>query len=586
MKKGILLFLSLFFAFVMSAQERTENDAASIARSFFNGATKRNTTEKQSELRLVAVSSTLLPTLSTRSSSYPAFYVFNNGENGYVIVSGDERMKTILGYSKNSSFITDSVSSSTLAWLEMYINEMNQLAQIENTFPFAEFDNEVRNYPTAISPLLGNVQWNQGAPYNNKCPQKSVTGCVATAMAMVMNYHQYPGKGKGSKSYKTATLGININYDFSNVTFDWSKMLPEYVSGSYSPEQANAVAELMYACGIAVEMDYNPSGSGAFSQQIPQAMIDYFGYDENATYYTRDCFSYNDWVSMIKEEIAEGRPILYNGTSKEGGHQFIFDGYDESNLVHINWGWGGSNNGYFEISSLEPSNPGIGGGTNLGGGFTYSQGMIVGIQKPTNTSQYQASFTVQHITFDQFPAKKGDEVAPKIVSLYNQGTYIEAGQVSLILEKDGLQREVGIASFSKLSTGYGFPSIDWQAQLGSIPFPDVPDGTYLFYVGVRVPSKDNKWFKALCSMGYDGMYHVVVEGDKVTFLPTWTTPSLAASIVEVYHGLYSGQVADFRVAFANNSNFNEYYVLFSFGLFQNNVLKTTILTSTLFFQPN
>lgn len=175
-------------------------------------------------------------------------------------------------------------------------------------------------------------------------------------MAMILKYYEYPAKGKGNYSY--TSNGVRYSFDYENTTFDWNDMLPQYISGKYSTEQANAVALLMYACGVSVEMEYSPSSSGAYSFKVGQALIDYFGYDENLGYIYREYFTSEEWMNLIKKEISGGRPVLYNGASKDVGHEFVFDGYDTQDMVHVNWGWGGVNNGYFEVASLDPSSPG------------------------------------------------------------------------------------------------------------------------------------------------------------------------------------------------------------------------------------
>ena len=234
--------------------------------------------------------------------------------------------------------------------------------------------------------------WDQSAPYNDLCPEyngtRSVTGCVATAMAQVMRYHKYPAKGKGSNSYTSQTLALAASFDFASTTFDWDNMLPQYVSGSYTDDQAKAVATLMYACGVSVDMDYTPDDSGAMPYAAAEALINNFEYSSNIRFLQRDYYQYAEWMDLIKTEISNSRPIMYDGQSTEGGHEFVFDGYDENDMVHVNWGWSGVNDGYFAISALAPSSLGIGGGTNLGGGFSSDQGMIIGIQPSSEGTSY------------------------------------------------------------------------------------------------------------------------------------------------------------------------------------------------------
>ena len=218
----------------------------------------------------------------------------------------------------------------------------------------------------------------------------------------------FPVKGKGTHSYKTSS-GLECSFDYGSTTFSWNEMRSQYVGGNYTTEEANAVAELMHACGVAVDMEYSPSSSGAYSFKVGQALIDYFGYDENLGYVCRQYFTSEEWINMIKTELSERRPVLYNGASKDVGHEFVFDGYDSQDMVHVNWGWGGLNNGYFEVVSLDPSSPGIGGGTNLGGGFIYQQGMLIGLQPPIASSNYTSHFHLAKLEVSKEEVSKGEK---------------------------------------------------------------------------------------------------------------------------------------------------------------------------------
>ena len=290
MRKLLLLSWLLLCSLMVWAAQRSSEDALSIARSFFMQSSSI-ATRNAADVQLVAVSSDLLNSTSTRSvTNGNAFYIYNNAHSAYVIVSGDDRMKPVLGYSDNGSFITENLPVNILSWLEYYNAAYENIKNGKKVF--AEPKLLIRkSFPASISPLLGEINWNQDAPYNNACPmiqgQRSVTGCVATAMAMILKYYEYPAKGTGHYSY--TSNGVQYSFDYGNTTFDWNNMLPQY-SGTYTTEQADAVAQLMYACGVSVEMEYSPSSSGAYSFKVGQALIDYFGYDENLGYIYREYF--------------------------------------------------------------------------------------------------------------------------------------------------------------------------------------------------------------------------------------------------------------------------------------------------------
>ena len=575
----------LALSFILNAQERSVSDATSIANSFFSNTPKRAPITA-SNPQLIAVSNDLFDLPATRTSTYPAFYVFNNAENGYVIVSGDERMKPILGYSKDTSFTTTDISPSMLYWLEMYVDEMQYLLSTsEQAALFKISSEEKRSYPVSVEPLMPEIQWNQSAPYNDKCPQSSVTGCVATAMAMIMKYHAYPTKGKGSFSYTPSSLGISLSYDFSATTFDWDNMLPQYLYGRYNTVEAEAVAELMYACGVSVSMEYSPSGSGATAAMIPDALINYFDYDPNIKFLFRKYFDTETWMDMIKEEISESRPILYTGFSTEVGHAFVFDGYDANDMVHVNWGWGGVNNGFFEVSSLNPNSTGIGGGSNMGGGFRYSQGMVIGIQKPTITSTYTSYFIYDSMEFTAQPEKKGDALLPVLNNFFNMSSTFPGGQLALILEKDGVQRVLSTYTLSPVPTFYGYSKFSWGAVDPDLVFPtDVADGEYMFYPAVLATDKETVWSRVLCVEGDEGMFRVVVNGDGVKFSNYWGDIQLEAS-VEQMQNLYASKTAHFNLKI-NNPTDKTYYGEVGVGFVQGGSVKGFVAGVMVDIDPN
>lgn len=215
MKKLLLLSLVLLCSLTAWTAQRSPEEVLSIARAFFmqsSGTVTRNT----GDIQLAAVSNDLLKSASTRSVEGTAFYIYNYAQSAYVIVSGDDRMKPVLGYSDNGSFITESLPINILGWLELYNAAYAQLGNAEKAVTEPKLLTKT-SFPASVSPLLESVCWDQDAPYNNACPlyqqERCVTGCVATAMAMILKYHEYPVKGKGTHSYKTSS-GIECSFDY------------------------------------------------------------------------------------------------------------------------------------------------------------------------------------------------------------------------------------------------------------------------------------------------------------------------------------------------------------------------------------
>nr|WP_294781547.1 C10 family peptidase [Prevotella sp.] len=385
MKKDLLLLLSLMLLLSVSAiaGPRSYQQAKAIAQR----QAAMLGIEMDAE---VAASAKAAPRMSVSSAVSPSatcYYVFANGEDkGFTIVSGDDRMPEVVGYSAQGTYDPDHLPANYVGFIKAYQETVEALlkgdAQVSGGLAEARQWRAERAGTAAVAPLLGGIKWNQTKPYNNRCPlydgtNRSVTGCVATAMAQVMMYHQYPKELKSTiEAYTTKSKGIKIPAINSGETYDWDNMLSDYSKSDYSSVQADAVAKLMYHCGAAVEMDYGPS-SGA--NVTPAILATYFGYDADLMQdLTRTCFTLQQWMTLIDNELKAKRPILYSGQSSDGGHEFVCDGSDGKGLYHINWGWGGYQDGYFDLTILQPQKGGAGSGSAVDG-FNRDCSMIIGI---------------------------------------------------------------------------------------------------------------------------------------------------------------------------------------------------------------
>lgn len=364
----------------MSAKDITTEQAESIARQFLS---KNSQTKKNTGMKMVRRQ----PLPLTGIYEAPAYYAFNVGSNdGYIVVSGSDLFPKVLAYSTQGSFNQEEVPSNMKAWLEGYAD---QIAYLERTEGRNQAPRLLAQH-NAVTPLLSS-RWGQGAPYNNDCPthpsanKKCLTGCVATALAQVLNYYKYPSKTVASiPAYKTYTNEINMPA-ITTTSIDWVNMLDSY-NGSATTTQKNAVSKLMLLCGQAVEMDYGISaiegGSGANMALDAKALQKYFGYDKSVRSLERNAFSTTTWESLIYDELAAGRPVLYGGYSACGGHAFVVDGYNNNGLFHINWGWEGSYDGYFLLSVLNPYDNST--NSYSDDSFSFMQHAIIGIQHNTD----------------------------------------------------------------------------------------------------------------------------------------------------------------------------------------------------------
>lgn len=339
--------------------------ARQIATTFLN-----NNGARSSELSEVSA-----------DAGFDNVYVFTT-ESSFVLVAADDRVQPILGYSLNGRFNTENIPDNMRAWIEEYrdailyaINHQTRASdEVTRQWTALEMGVDIHRAEVMVGPLI-QTKWDQYSPYNLMCPSGTVTGCVATAMAQVMKYWNYPSHGIGSHEY--AWNEQTLRADFGATYYDWPNMADSY-SSSNTAAQRQAVATLMYHCGVSVNMDYGPQ-SGAATSMVADALKTYFNYSSETQYLYRSNYSDEEWITMLKAELNRDHPIQYNGKASNGGHSFVCDGYNSDDYFHFNWGWSGANDGYYSINSL---NPGTGGAGSGDGVFNFNQGAIFGICPP------------------------------------------------------------------------------------------------------------------------------------------------------------------------------------------------------------
>ena len=299
----------------------------------------------------------------TTESGANALYVFNF-EGGYMIMAADDVAQPILAYGEEGSFDADNIADGLAYYLRHYARQI-EYAVSNNLQPDPEVVQQWEQIRTTgsikaergtrgnIAPLIS-TNWDQSYPFNYYCPTgqggpggRAYAGCVATAMSMVMKCWNWPDHGQGSHSYTPSGYPTQ-SVDFENTYYQWDNM-PNNVNNS----NYQAVATLMYHCGVSVDMQYGASSSGAFSADVPDAVINYFRYTEHLNHLERDLYTKAEWESMLYTNLDEGFPLYYSGHDVSGGHAFVCCGYRESdNKFYFNWGWSGVNNNYFAIDAL------------------------------------------------------------------------------------------------------------------------------------------------------------------------------------------------------------------------------------------
>lgn len=340
----------------------------------------------------------------TSDNGAPCAYVFNLGNDGFVIVAASDNVRPVLGYSENGPFDASNPYNGAMYMLETYKNSISYAIEknIDATPEIAGQWESLRNCGKlsskrgkTVGPLVW-TKWNQNSPYNLYAPAaaggpggRCWAGCVATAMSQVMKYWDHPAQGIGSHSYYCPGYGQQ-SANFGATTYHWD-LMPRSLSGA-SQEQIDAVATLMYHCGVAVNMGFEPDGSGAFSADVPPAMAQYFDYNY-CVQRQRGSYSLADWISMLKAEFDLGRPVYYSGQSSEGGHAFVADGYNEDDFISFNFGWSGSDDDWYAVDAIDYH-------SNAAAIFNYVPTAVYQntVQAPTNVTATKAGDLAQEAT--------------------------------------------------------------------------------------------------------------------------------------------------------------------------------------------
>jgi len=354
MKKSLFTLLFAFFSISLFAEPVTLDAVRKVAVNYY----KHYAAAKTNDFTIDNV-------LANTYQGQTTFYVVTFTSGGFVMVAADDAVIPVLGYSITDTYSANNLPDNMREWLDGYNHEIVNIIQsnYNNTETSMQWDaiksNEFSKTGDAVAPIL-TTTWDQGQFYNASCPADGggpaghvYTGCVATAMAQIMKRWNYPTTGLGSHSYVSSYGTLTAN--FGGTTYNWGSM-PNNVTSS-NP----AVATIMYHAGVSVDMNYSPSGSGAYSWDVPTALINYFNYETSAEIQFKSDYATNDWIALLKAELDAGRVVYYSGDNGSAGHAFVCDGYDNSNNFHFNWGWSGYANGYFAIGNLNP------------GGYNFSQ---------------------------------------------------------------------------------------------------------------------------------------------------------------------------------------------------------------------
>lgn len=433
-KVAMTLLLAMMTTATAWAENVTSAEALRIAQNFMQNrkVTSSRTRKAPGEMQLTPI------------RQMNGLYIFNVADDGgYVIVSNDDRTIPVLGYSDSGSIDPNNIPENMKAWLQGYTDEIARLNEQGYTSPPTSARKVQRRSLEHISPLL-KTRWGQDQPFNNLCPEyengkKCATGCVATAMAQVMNYYKYPSSmDVDIPLYNCSNLNISMPI-LPTIQFDWQNMKEDYSTG-YTDDEAQSVATLMQYCGQSVQMNYGPT-SEAKTFKVASALKNFFKYYHTTRYVSRSYYSYDNWLNLIYNELAQGRPVIYAGQSTGGGHTFVCDGYSYNNadMVHIVWGWDGFYDGYFVLSVLDPYSQ-EGGDSPTSSAYNSGHEAIIGIQFEDGGTVLDVpaktiDLTINDITVSNSTIALGESVDVAF-SITNNSTDEYDGE--LVLSVDGI----------------------------------------------------------------------------------------------------------------------------------------------------
>ncbi|WP_278842971.1 C10 family peptidase [Hoylesella timonensis] len=460
-------FLTLLLTISASAKPRTMAQLRAIAA------------------RELSVSTTVEDTRATNINNMEMLQqlsdltVIGNRHVGFVVLANDDAIEAVVGVS-NKPYTNDTNINPSFQW---YLRAANAAiaTRIANGQHSSAAIAPAAPLPNHVDPLI-ETRWHQEAPFNNDIQKDAngkpyLVGCVAIAMTQIMRYYKYPTKGIGSNTY--SMNGETLTANFSASPYQWDKMLLSYNKGKYTDEEAKAVSELMRQVGISVNMDYKPDFSSSNTMSAQNAFINNFGYNPNMNRYTRNYYSEQEWMDMVYKELSEQRPIYYSGNDSKGenGHAFVIDGYNAEGKVHVNWGWGGFEDGYFDIGILTPKG---------NGDYSYKQDMIVGIQ-PEPQGAWMSHLTLfygNQLTINKLSKRA---IGMGVATVWNVSSTPVNGTLALVIEGNGQQRDLETTNYQAEDSYY--KPIPWQKII--IP-ADLPDGDYQIYLRFK-DDRDANW---------------------------------------------------------------------------------------------
>ena len=533
MRKTLTLFIASLLAMPNFANDRSEQEMQTIALQALCSSNLQAGGAKKAAANIAV----------EKYKSLAMVNVYGIKGKGVVFISKDDDIEPVLGIS-DEDFDVNNMPCGMKWWLNTANKSLERMKAKGITY---------RANPMAASgrpTYFIKTYWNQDKPFNNLCPQingsAAPTGCIATAMAQIMKYYQYPATSKGTGIYSVTTYKDKNDKEGTTKwykrelghTYQWTAMLSSY--GIMSEDENDAVATLMADAGAASQMNYQANGSGTIAWYAAKGFAENFRYDSLAiSCLQRDFYTDAEWMEMVRKEMEAKQPVLYCGSDEiEGGHAFLLDGIQEDGKVHVNWGWGKSGDGWFDIDVLRPNITGF-----TGEGFNIGQSMVLGFKKQETPSADEENIS-QWVTDGYSFYISNNELHVKLTNAYNYSHRVFDGKLDIVLQgmgdnsselyTDPIFETDTETPYVDMLSGFNYgdkdhPEVDFN--LSQEPeLKNISAGTYKLFLGSK--STKEKAYQCLRSVGGTIMYTLTVASDGTMTLAQDSTSAISAVAVK------------------------------------------------------
>ncbi len=490
--------------------------------------------------------------------------ITKDGRKCFVLMTQVDNITRVVGYGYNHHFNFDEMPVAMKEWFNDYSEELSQS------------NSDVARQITTqqVEPLL-KTKWNQFEPYNNMCPtyddHRTVAGCTAIALSQVLYHFKSDNTAPYKVEYLNEPTTTEISVDFSKGNYDWDNILTTYEGVEYNDTQANAVARLVYESGVACKAEYGFSSLwdysvDNFSTSAPlpfEALQRYFNF--NCNIYLRKYVPTQMWIEIINENLLNDKPVIYAGSGGSDSHAFVIDGVDSEGFFHVNWGWGGVADGYYDLTYLRIDDDNY---------YSGGQQMIADISPRTSSDETYAPrlaiagcptySPTSNLRFDCITTNFRDIDYFKAYDVYFAFVITDDNNNVLAEDEYSEMAYPGNYVFSR----YDDYSTYGGSIIAMIEENNIPDGTYRINV-VSKREEDNNFI--LCSIPERLQPKIKVTNGQYEFVNTWSIDDGQTEVRNVYAASDAYAGSDFYLGFTlyDTTPFNSYGI-FQGGLYFEN----------------